>query len=407
MLPQQNGADPLRAIELGTAKKHRSTWKITVAVAGVVIVLVAVALIIVFVVLGRGGQPPKNVYFRGNFRISNANYTALYENPNSSEFRMLAAQIEAMLNTTYGNSDLKKEYVKSQVIKLSPGSVVPQFLVLFSSLSTGNDSALKGKVQSTLLQTLLANSTGTFAIDPNSLQIQEATTTEAANLLLNVPSRTTPRTTVQATTGSLPGCGRRMAESSARITGGTNAKIGEWPWMASLLFKGYHRCGATLLSNSWLVTAAHCFDWQKDFSEWTVRLGTIDLIAGDGLKLKDVLLYPGYTSETHDNDIALLQLDKPINFTRNILPVCLPEASRIFPADSLCYIVGWGALREGGDYSPTLHQGQIRIIDTEECMQSVEYIQRVTSSMLCAGYMNGTVDTCQMVPWILTKPTSR
>uniref|UniRef100_A0A493TNK2 Peptidase S1 domain-containing protein n=1 Tax=Anas platyrhynchos platyrhynchos TaxID=8840 RepID=A0A493TNK2_ANAPP len=48
--------------------------------------------------------------------------------------------------------------------------------------------------------------------------------------------------------------------SSLRIVGGlSSAETGDWPWQASLQYNNIHRCGATLISNTWLVSAAHCF----------------------------------------------------------------------------------------------------------------------------------------------------
>ncbi|CAJ0950741.1 unnamed protein product [Ranitomeya imitator] len=45
-----------------------------------------------------------------------------------------------------------------------------------------------------------------------------------------------------------------------RIVGGMNSARDEWPWQVSLHFKGNAQCGGSLISDTWVLTAAHCFE---------------------------------------------------------------------------------------------------------------------------------------------------
>lgn len=51
-------------------------------------------------------------------------------------------------------------------------------------------------------------------------------------------------------------CGRPVY--SGRIVGGQPAALGRWPWQVSLQYDQTHICGGSLVSEHWVLTAAHC-----------------------------------------------------------------------------------------------------------------------------------------------------
>ncbi|XP_061734424.1 uncharacterized protein LOC133537434 [Nerophis ophidion] len=197
-------------------------------------------------------------------------------------------------------------------------------------------------------------------------------------------------------------CGRSMFKTS-RIVGGQEAEAGEFPWQVSLHVKGYgHVCGASLISPQWLVTAAHCVqdDAKTRYSQpstWEAYMGlhTQGKIPSTVVKrnLKRIIAHPNYNDFTFDNDIALMELDKPVVYNDYIRPICIPAAQHDFPVGSTVWITGWGATREGGFAATVLQKAQVRIINHGVCDGLMG--GQLTTRMTCAGVLSGGVDACQ------------
>ncbi|XP_013913403.1 PREDICTED: transmembrane protease serine 11E-like [Thamnophis sirtalis] len=192
-------------------------------------------------------------------------------------------------------------------------------------------------------------------------------------------------------------CGTRLDRSVERIYGGTIAGEGEWPWQASLQLNGIHRCGATLISNNWLVTAAHCFRGVRDVRSWTSSFGARLRPPRMRRNLREIIIHEHYANNVmnHEFDIAVVQLSSPVEFTTDVHRVCLPEASYIFPENTTCAVTGFGALKDDGPSVGELRQTEVKIISNQVCNRRQVYNGAISSGMLCAGYLEGGSDACQ------------
>ncbi|NXV08700.1 ACRO protein, partial [Cettia cetti] len=192
----------------------------------------------------------------------------------------------------------------------------------------------------------------------------------------------------------------------SRAVGGTGVPSGAWPGIVSVqvtLQNGtWHMCAGVLLSSQWVLTVAHCFARAGDIFKWEVVMGATDLTQlGPETVVRHVqrlLVHQHYVAATARNDIALLELDRPVECSDYIQLGCVPDASlRVLELKS-CYIAGWnfakGELPNG--MRMVLRESKVHLMDTELCNSSPWYAGAVHADNLCAGYPHGGIDTCQV-----------
>lgn len=83
---------------------------------------------------------------------------------------------------------------------------------------------------------------------------------------------------------------------------------------------------------------------------WAAYAGTTSISGADSSAVKmgiaRIIPHPSYNTDTADYDVAVLELKRPVTFTKYIQPVCLPHAGHHFPTNKKCLISGWGYLKE-------------------------------------------------------------
>ena len=182
---------------------------------------------------------------------------------------------------------------------------------------------------------------------------------------------------------------------SPRIIGGAETRPGAYPWMVSLHAKdGGHFCGASLIGDSWVLTAAHCVE-QESANGLEAVVGEYDQSVPDQGEqtraIKRIVVHPK-RGQGEDFDIALLELASPVD-NPSVTPIDRALSSSLAAGTPLT-VMGWGNLSTTGQSFPDrLYQVQVPLVSQAECKAA--YNGDITDNMLCAGLPEGGKDACQ------------
>ncbi|KAK3535608.1 hypothetical protein QTP70_017801, partial [Hemibagrus guttatus] len=205
----------------------------------------------------------------------------------------------------------------------------------------------------------------------------------------------------------------------------------------SLRFRGSHFCGAAILTDCWLLTAAHCFSTSTEEFLRGVEavVGEYDQRVVDRgeqrFGVKNVILHEQYDHTLPMNyDIALLEMKGRICFSKNKIPqemlltklvtalltismwlpelvisltddfaqpVCLPLPGEMFPPKTPCIVAGWGRTKERGQMASLVHEVQLDLVDPAICKHILQTLRPGLQNLtvLCAGPERGGKDACQ------------
>ncbi|XP_076588628.1 ovochymase-2, partial [Chaetodon auriga] len=200
---------------------------------------------------------------------------------------------------------------------------------------------------------------------------------------------------------------------SLRVVGGAEASYGSHPWLVSLQYRGSHFCGGAILTDRWIMTAAHCFaSLSKEFlSGVRVVVGEFDQRIEDEEEqvfvVKSVSVHEKYHHALPMSyDIALMELEQHIRMGARVHPICLPLPDESIPPETSCSVGGWGRVKEKGRLPAVLREVQLDLVDPAKCKYVLQTVRssnlnqrparlQPAMTVLCAGPERGGRDACQ------------
>lgn len=182
------------------------------------------------------------------------------------------------------------------------------------------------------------------------------------------------------------------------IQNGEDFPRGKYPWLTAIFHKENFalafKCGGSLISETMVVTAAHCVYTVKE-DRVVVSMGRYDLDnyheqGAEGRDIVRAITHPDFSTLVEpDSDIALLILQRPVIFNEIIRPICLWESTESEVTVESGSVAGWGTDELGNSVTRYPHVVEAKIASDAECASKWSTAKSIKRT-LCAGNLDGS-----------------
>lgn len=194
----------------------------------------------------------------------------------------------------------------------------------------------------------------------------------------------------------------RFAFSHGRVVGGDDAEPNSAPWIVSLQWgtvRPSHFCAGSIISENWVLTAAHCAIAYPNDGISTLVAGLHDLDVFQGYEQirpvdrTQIWIHEDWSGNVGPHDISLILIARPFVFDNLVGPISLPSANEIHSGQVTLF--GWGSTSD--TFYPTfpniLQTVSKPIIPIATCLAQFAETP-VHENNVCTGPLTGGISAC-------------
>merc|ERR1712002_103384 len=189
------------------------------------------------------------------------------------------------------------------------------------------------------------------------------------------PATTTPPPVVASGIAEAENCTCGMVNYQDYNSSSMMVMKNEIPWQCGLMSAqmGPIYCGCSIITTNYLLTSAHCV-FGETAQSLMATYGATDMMTAKTMKyaINTIKIHPSYDAMTMANDIALLELAAPIDFSdennnNHIAPICLPPNIYKKLDGKVGMITGYSNVNRGQQASYYLEKDMVGMVKSTKC----------------------------------------
>jgi len=201
------------------------------------------------------------------------------------------------------------------------------------------------------------------------------------------------------------GCGYSITNpASGRIVNGKEVNpVHNRPYQVRVQAcwsSGCGLCGGTLLNKRFVMSAMHCIydknkGWARNIKavigEHNIQHDWETKAKEQTIQVEKMIPRNDYNPTTIDNDVVILKLAQDVQFSKYVVPACLPSSRSNDYTGKNAVVSGWGAIYWKGPTSPYLKETTVKIVSSSDrkCRPF-----RIDDSIKMCAYADNT-NSCQ------------